>query len=97
MVDAIIVGLFQAISLLPGISRSGSTISGGMIRGLDRASAARFSFLLSVPVMIGAGFLATLDLLKLSDVYLQIPTLLTGFITSAVVGYLAIRWLLSLR
>jgi len=48
-----------------------------------------------VPVMIGAGFLATLDLLQLSDVYLQIPTLLAGFITSAVVGYLAIRWLLA--
>lgn len=94
-VDAIIVGLFQAISLLPGISRSGSTISGGMIRGLDRASAARFSFLLSVPVMIGAGFLATLDLLQLSDVTVQIPTLLAGVITSAVVGYLAIRWLLA--
>ena len=93
--DALIVGLFQALSLLPGISRSGSTIPGGILRKLDRPSAARFSFLLSVPVMIGAGFLATLDLLKLSDVLVQIPTLLAGFITSAVVGYFAIRWLLA--
>lgn len=93
--DAVVIGTFQAISLLPGISRSGSTISGGMLRNLDRQASARFSFLLMVPAMLGAGFLAILDLLKLSDVYVQIPTLLAGFITSAVVGYLAIHWLLA--
>jgi undecaprenyl-diphosphatase len=93
--DALIIGLFQALSLLPGISRSGSTMTGGMIRNLDRPSAARFSFLMSVPVMLGAGALAILDLLKLSGFTAQIPTLLAGFITSAIVGYLSIRWLLS--
>ncbi len=93
--DALLVGLFQVISLLPGISRSGSTISGGMIRSLDRPSAARFSFLLSVPVMIGAGALAIVDLFKIPDYTGQVPALVAGFISSAIVGYLAIRWLLS--
>jgi undecaprenyl-diphosphatase len=93
--DALLVGLFQVVSLLPGISRSGSTISGGMIRSLDRPSAARFSFLMSVPVMIGAGTLAVLDLIKAPDFSGQIPTLVVGFTTAALVGYLAIHWLLS--
>jgi undecaprenyl-diphosphatase len=93
--DGLIVGLFQILSLLPGISRSGSTITGGMIRNLDRPSAARFSFLMSVPVMIGAGALAVVDLIKLPNFTMQIPTLLTGFTISAIVGYFSIRWLLS--
>ncbi|PWB53807.1 MAG: undecaprenyl-diphosphatase UppP [Anaerolineales bacterium] len=93
--DALIIGLFQIISLFPGISRSGSTITGGMVRNLDRPAAARFSFLMSVPVFLGAGLLAVLDLLKLPNFSGQLPTLLAGFITAAVVGYLAIHWLLS--
>ncbi len=93
--DALIAGLFQAVSLLPGISRSGSTITGGMIRNLDRPSAARFSFLMSVPVMIGAGALALVDLIKSPSFTAQIPTLIVGFIAAAIVGYLSIRWLLS--
>jgi undecaprenyl-diphosphatase len=93
--DALIIGLFQVISLLPGISRSGSTISGGMIRNLERPSAARFSFLMSVPVMLGAGAIAFTDLIQLPDFSAQIPTLVVGFITSAVVGYFSIRWLLA--
>jgi undecaprenyl-diphosphatase len=93
--DALIIGLFQVISLLPGISRSGSTISGGMIRNLERPSAARFSFLMSVPVMLGAGAMAIVDLIQLPDFSAQIPTLVVGFITSAVVGYFSIRWLLA--
>ncbi len=93
--DGLLIGLFQVISLLPGISRSGSTISGGMIRNLNRPASARFSFLMSVPVMIGAGLLAVLDLLNQPDFSGQIPTLVIGFITAAVVGYLAIRWLLA--
>lgn len=93
--DALVVGLFQAISLLPGISRSGSTITGGMIRDLERPAAARFSFLMSVPVMLGAGTLAIIDLIQLPDFTVQLPTLLAGFITSAIVGYLSIHWLLA--
>ena len=93
--DALIVGLFQAISLLPGVSRSGATISGGMIRDLDRPTAARFSFLMAVPVFLGAGVLAIVDLVKLPNAFVQVPTLVAGFITSMVVGYLSIRWLLG--
>jgi undecaprenyl-diphosphatase len=93
--DALVIGLFQAISIFPGVSRSGSTISGGMLRSIDRPSAARFSFLMSIPVMLAAGALALLDLTQVSGFASQIPTLLIGFITAAVVGYLSIRWLLG--
>jgi len=93
--DALWVGLFQAISIFPGISRSGSTISGGMLRSYDRPSAARFSFLMSIPVMLGASLVAIIDLVKISSFASQLPTLLVGFITAAIVGYLSIRWLLS--
>ncbi|OGO30922.1 MAG: undecaprenyl-diphosphatase UppP [Chloroflexi bacterium RBG_16_54_11] len=93
--DALIVGLFQAVALLPGISRSGATITGGMLRDVDRPSAARFSFLLSIPAMIGAGALAALDLVRAPSFANQVPTLAVGFITAALIGYLSIRWLLS--
>ena len=93
--DALVIGLFQAFSLFPGISRSGSTITGGMLRGLDREAAARFSFLMSVPVMLGAGGLAVVDLLKFPDFTSQLPTLFVGFVAAMIVGYLSIRWLLG--
>lgn len=93
--DALVIGLFQAISLFPGISRSGSTITGGMLRSFDRNSAARFSFLMSVPVMLGAGGLAVIDLIQLPDFASQLPTLLVGFVVAMVVGYFSIRWLLG--
>lgn len=93
--DALVIGLFQAISLFPGISRSGSTITGGMLRGFDRHSAARFSFLMSVPVMLGAGGLAVIDLIQLPDFASQLPTLLVGFVAAMIVGYFSIRWLLG--
>jgi undecaprenyl-diphosphatase len=93
--DSLVIGLFQAFSLFPGISRSGSTITGGMLRSLDRPSAARFSFLMSVPVMIGAGVLAVKDLFDIPNFMAQVPTLFVGLIAAAVVGYLSIRWLLA--
>jgi undecaprenyl-diphosphatase len=93
--DAITIGLFQAMALFPGISRSGSTIAGGLLRGLDREQAARFSFLLAVPTMIGAGFIALLDLGQTASAAAQIGPLLIGFIAAAIVGFIAIHWLLS--
>jgi undecaprenyl-diphosphatase len=61
--DALIIGLFQAIALIPGTSRSGITMTAGLMLGLSRDASARFSFLLAIPTILGAGLLATLDLL----------------------------------
>ena len=92
--DALLIGLFQIMALFPGVSRSGATITGGMFRNFDRPTAARFSFLMSVPVMLGAGLLSTLDLLKVPNLGDFIGPMAVGFITAGVVGYLSIRWLL---
>lgn len=95
--DTLIIGFGQALALAPGISRSGSTIAAGLIAGLNRESAARFSFLLGTPAFLGAGLLELLDALETdqADVMLQLPALVTGFVVSAVVGFLAIRFLLA--
>ena len=93
--DALIIGLWQVAALLPGVSRSGATISGAVLRGFDRVSAARFSFLLSVPAMLGAGMLALFDLVEQGRLLADLPSLGVGFVAAAVTGYLCIRWLLS--
>ncbi len=93
--DALIVGLWQVAALLPGISRSGATIAGGVLRGLDRKSAARFSFLMSVPPMLGAGVLAIKDLLEAGSLGALLPALIAGFVAAAISGYVCIRWLLG--
>jgi undecaprenyl-diphosphatase len=93
--DALIIGLWQVAALLPGISRSGATIGGAVLRGFNRESAARFSFLLSVPAMLGAGLLAILDLTQSGTLLHDLPVLLVGFGSAALSGYLCIRWLLS--
>jgi undecaprenyl-diphosphatase len=78
--NALWVGVFQALALFPGVSRSGTTITGGMVNNLKRPAAARFSFLISVPVMIGAGALAAFDMAQLPEfafaVYLVVFSLL---------------------
>jgi undecaprenyl-diphosphatase len=93
--DALWIGCAQAISVLPGISRSGSTIAGAMSRHLERPAAARFSFLMSIPIMLAAGLLASLDLVSIPNLSSFLPVVVVGTITSAVVGYLSIHWLLS--
>lgn len=93
--DALWMGAFQALAIFPGISRSGATITGGMIRQLDRRAAAHFSFLMSVPIMLAAGALAVFDLAELSSLKEFVLPLLVGFLASLVVGYLSIRWLLN--
>ncbi len=93
--DALIVGLFQIIAVFPGASRSGTTISGGMFRGLDRPSAARFAFLMSVPVMLAAGGYEMLDVLKMPNLGSFLPLLAVGFVTAAIVGWFAIKWLID--
>ncbi len=92
--DSIWIGVFQAISIFPGISRSGSTISGGMIRNFDRPGATRFSFLMSIPVMLSAGLVGTIELFKIPSVTTFLPVIAVGFLTAGMVGYFCIRWLL---
>ncbi len=93
--DAIWIGIFQIFSLFPGVSRSGATISAGLLRGIKRDTAARFSFLMVVPIMIAAGFIALIDLATIPDALSLIGTLIIGFIVAAIVGYISIHWLLK--
>ncbi len=93
--DALIVGLFQILSVFPGASRSGSTISGAMLRGFDRPAAARFAFLISVPVMLAAGGYETLGIMKLPGLPAFLPGLAVGFVAAAIVGWFSIKWLLN--
>ncbi len=93
--DSLWIGCSQVLALLPGVSRSGATIAGGMTRHLDRYSAARFSFLMSVPVMLGAGVLAFKDLADLPAAGDFLLPLLVGFLAALVSGYIAIRWLIA--
>jgi undecaprenyl-diphosphatase len=93
--DALIIGVFQIIAVFPGASRSGTTISAGMFRGFDRPSAARFAFLMSVPVMLAAGGYEMLDVLQMPNLSEFLPLLAVGFVTAAIVGWFAIKWLID--
>ena len=93
--DALWIGLAQATALFPGVSRSGATIGAGLARDLDRTSAARFSFLMSIPVMLGASVIAARDLIGIAELRQLIVPLIVGFLAAAVVGYISIRWLLA--
>jgi undecaprenyl-diphosphatase len=92
--DALWVGLAQALAIFPGISRSGSTIAAGLGRGLLRESAARFSFLLATPIILGAGLLKVVDLAQMGGLAAQAPTLIVGFVSAAVVGWGCIHFLM---
>ncbi len=93
--DALVMGLFQALAIFPGISRSGSTITGGMLRHLDRRTSARFSFLMSIPIMLAAGIFESLDAIRYPLLLNSLPLILIGFVSAAVVGYISIHWLLG--
>ncbi|NLF51774.1 MAG: undecaprenyl-diphosphatase UppP [Leptolinea sp.] len=93
--DALLIGLGQALAIFPGISRSGATISIGLFRGLKRADAAKFSFLMSIPIMLAAGLYSALDLRDVSNLTSFLPAILSGTLAAAIVGYLSIKWLLS--
>jgi undecaprenyl-diphosphatase len=89
--NALIIGIAQGIAVLPGISRSGSTISTAMMRGINRQEAARFSLLMSVPAILGA---TVLELKDISEVNISIWVVVAGTIVAFVVGYIAIKFLL---
>jgi len=95
LLDAVIIGLFQAIALIPGTSRSGITITAGLMTGLRREHAARFSFLLSIPVIALAGMVKGLELYK-SAIPVQWDMISIGVCLSAVMAYLSIGWFLKL-
>jgi len=94
ILDSILIGLAQAVALIPGSSRSGTTITGGLFLGLKRDVAARFSFLLSVPAILASGMLQLVESLKYINYDLTV-NLIVATIVSAVSGYLAIDFLLK--
>lgn len=91
VLDAVLVGFAQALGTLPGISRSGTTISAGMVRGFERSFAVRFSFLMSLPAIFGANILTLKDALEVGIDMEMLPVYLVGTVVAAVVGYFAIR------
>jgi len=89
-VNALFIGLLQGIAIVPGISRSGSTIAAGLVAGLDRPFAARFSFLIAIPVILGAGLMQIKDLSSLAITGSIFPYII-GPLTAAICGFLAIK------
>jgi undecaprenyl-diphosphatase len=89
------IGVFQCLALVPGVSRSGSTISGGLFLGLDRVAATRFGFLLSLPIITGAGLFKLIKIAKYGAADFDLLGLAVGFIAAFGVGYLCIAWLIG--
>ena len=93
--EALSIGLAQAMALVPGVSRSGATITLGLLLGLRREEAAKFSFLMSVPIIAGAGNLKVAQVIAAGMDMQQIVLFVVGFVTSAAIGYVTIRFLLN--
>lgn len=95
--NAVLIGIFQAIAVLPGISRSGFTIAGGLFQGIKREHAARFSFLLAVPIIGGAGLLSLMNTLQNGfDPTLQPAMVITGFLCAAISSFFTAKFILKL-
>jgi undecaprenyl-diphosphatase len=96
--DALIIGIMQAIAIIPGVSRSGATISGAISRKLDREFAARFSFLLSIPAILGAAVLQTKDLIKIdaNEAVIGTSAVIAGTLAAAVTGFFAVRFMIKI-
>ena len=93
LVDVLLVGVAQAIATCPGISRSGTTITAGCFVGFERKFAVRFSFLLSIPAILGANILSLKNALEGEIIWADVPVYLVGVAVAAGVGYLCIRLL----
>ena len=94
--DALIIGLCQCVATIPGISRSGSTITAGMATGLDRDYAVKFSFMMSIPAVLGASLLTLIDAIKEGIDFSLLPVYLAGTVVSTVVGVFAIKLVKSI-
>lgn len=97
--SAFVIGIAQAIAVIPGISRSGSTISTALLFGIDREQAARFSFLMVIPPIIGIMLLDALDMVKqqqTGDLSIQPIILLIGFIAAFLTGLIACKWMIRI-
>ena len=92
--DGVLMGLAQSLALIPGVSRSGSTLTAGLFMGLDRATAARFSFLLGIPAITISGLVELKDMFEQGSANADLVPLLVGVISAAVFSYLAIAWLI---
>jgi undecaprenyl-diphosphatase len=95
LMDAVVIGCAQVLALMPGVSRSGITLTAGLFRGLDRGSAARFSFLLSAPITIAAALYKLRDLVKAPPSGGELLVFAAGVVTAGIVGALAIGFLLK--
>jgi undecaprenyl-diphosphatase len=93
--DGLFIGLMQIIAVFPGASRSGSTISAGLMRNFDRPASAKFAFLMSVPVMLAAGAYESIRLFQNPDFTQFLPDLIVGFMAATVVGWFAVRWFMG--
>lgn len=94
--DAVFIGFFQGLAVTPGISRSGATIFAGLLRGLSHQNAVRYSFLLSLPAVLGAALLKSKDVLDIGINNISVTPLIAGVITSAVSGIVAIKFLVNI-
>lgn len=92
--DALLIGIGQALAIFPGVSRSGATIAAGLARGMQREPAAHFSFLLATPIVVGAGLLKVVDLMVAGGLRRQATTLAVGFVVSGLVGLGCVHFLL---
>ncbi|MFJ4685969.1 undecaprenyl-diphosphate phosphatase [Streptomyces sp. NPDC088789] len=92
--DTLIIGLVQCLALIPGVSRSGATGSAGLLRGLDRVTVTRLSFMLSIPALTGAGLLQVVDEYDAISNGVGWPATITATVVSFLVGYAAVAWLL---
>ncbi|OQA40471.1 MAG: Undecaprenyl-diphosphatase [Chloroflexi bacterium ADurb.Bin325] len=93
--DALAIGIGQALAIAPGVSRSGATIAVGLARGLTREAAARFSFMLSTPIIAGAGAQQLLKVILNHETAPDLAVVVGGFLAAALSGYLCIRYLLA--
>ena len=90
---SLLVGVMQAIALLPGLSRSGSTIFGGLLGGFTKEFAVKFAFVLSIPAVLGAGLMEFADVIKTGQFYIEPVNMLVGFVAAAISGIIAISFI----